>query len=180
MHHGMEHFDAAVRLLEDDYHLTAWLDALAGLEADAAASSYLRGLALRRLHDAQRLDDEATATRLSLALSPSVATQAAGQWLEGFLTGAAQVLIHDPGLLAIVDQWLCSVPESAFMELLPVLRRAVGSFDAMERRRLLEQVRRGPDEPCSAPIADADETRTNAAFAAALPLLNTILGREHD
>jgi hypothetical protein len=72
---------------------------------------------------------------------------------------------------------LLSVPEDTFIELLPVMRRAVGAFDTMERRSLLEKVRSG--------IRDVDTATTAMktmemppAFEKALPLLKTILGLE--
>ncbi|MBL8895657.1 MAG: hypothetical protein JNJ53_13730 [Rhizobiales bacterium] len=177
---GMQSFDGAVQILDDPYHRESWTDALEALERDDQAAAFLRGYALRRLHDAQRLDESKTAERLARALSPAVPTQEAGQWLEGFLAGAAQILLHDTRLFSIIDQWLCEVPEEAFVELLPVFRRAVGTFDAMERRRLLEIAKRGAREVVQASSALQEDQRADAAFAKALPLLKTILGLTDD
>jgi Family of unknown function (DUF5682) len=174
---AIQRFDAVVPLLDEPYHLEAWHNALAGAEHDDSAAPYVRGYALRRLYDAEKRDAETTANRLARALSPAVPTLPAGQWLEGFLSRSAQVLIHDAKLFGIIDQWLASVSEDAFVELLPVLRRAVTSFDAMERRRLLEQVKRGPRESESTQTTlSSDDPIGAAAFAKALPLLKTILG----
>jgi hypothetical protein len=168
-------FDAAMPLLDDEHQRESWNAALAGLEADETAAALLRGFALRRLYDAGiRLDAE-TAVRLSRALSPAVPTLTAGQWLEGFLNQSAQLLIHDGKLFALIDDWLTAVPEDGFVELLPVMRRAVGAFDAMERRRLLEKVKSGMREEVAGPIAAAQEGFP-PAFERALPLLKTILG----
>ena len=111
---------------------------------DGLAAPFLRGFAQRRLYDSESEDLDATASALSRAMSPAVPAHEAGAWAEGFLTGAAQVLLHDPSLLGIIDEWLGALSEESLMELLPMLRRAVGSFDRMERRRLMEIVRRGP------------------------------------
>ena len=170
---AMRGFDAAVSLLDELYHAEAWLQALAGIEADDAATAFLRGYALRRLYDGQKYDVDTAATRLARALSPSEPPQKAGQWLEGFLSGAAQVLLHDAKLFSMIDVWLGSVAEHDFMELLPVVRRAVSSFDGMERRRLLEQVKRARS---SKPDIPPDDPGAAAAFEKALPLLKLILG----
>jgi hypothetical protein len=177
---GMQSFDGAVLLLEGDYYRESWIDALERLEHDDLAAPFLRGFALRRLYDAQKFDADRTAGRLARALSPAVPSQEAGQWLEGFLAGAAQLLLHDAKLFGIIDRWLAEVPEDTFVELLPVFRRAVGTFDAMERRRLLEIVKRGASDATAAPREPHEDPRADAAFAKALPLLRTILGLADD
>ena len=173
-------YDAAIPLFEDTYHRQAWLAALAALEQNDSAAAFLRGQALRRLYDAQILTPQQVATRLSRALSPSVAVPEAGRWLEGFLAGAAQVMLHDRDLFGLVDRWLQSLTEDSFVELLPMLRRAASGFDAMERRRILEQVKESavPSAVSAGPVAD--DPRAAEAFMMALPLLKTILGLRDD
>jgi hypothetical protein len=168
-------FDGAIPLLDDEHQLASWHSALASLEADNTAAPLLCGFALRRLYDAGKRNETETATRLSRALSPAVPALAAGQWLEGFLNQSAQLLIHDGKLFALIDDWLMSVTEESFVELLPVMRRAVGSFDKMERRNLLEKVKNGSrgEAPSSFPTV---EVGLSPAFQKALPLLKTILG----
>jgi hypothetical protein len=86
------------------------------------------------------------------------------------------MLLHDAPLLAAMDGWLLPLGEEDFMNLLPMLRRAFSNCDAGERRRLLDMVR----QPASAAPAQAGVSRAADAeapgFAAALPLLLTILG----
>ena len=173
---AMQDFDVAVGLLETAHHRAAWLAALEGLAGDRQAAAFLRGFAQRRLHDAQIADAEVTARGLALAMSPAVAPLEAGAWLEGFLSGAAQLLLHDQRLLGLIDAWLGGLTEAALMELLPMLRRAVGSFDAMERRRLLDIVKRGVPGAAGETAATAGDPRMLARFAQALPLYRIILG----
>lgn len=173
---AMQGFDGAVQLLADDHQRDSWLEALEQLEQDDQASAFLRGYALRRLYDRQRIDAESAAARLARALSPAVPVAEAGQWLEGFLAGAAQLLLHDQRLFAIIDGFLAGLAESAFIELLPMLRRALGAFDQMERRHLLAAVKRGKTVGTSVSGPPEEDPRAAAAFARALPLLKTILG----
>jgi hypothetical protein len=174
---AMRAFDAAVPLLEDEHRMSGWRAALEGLEADDGASALLRGFSLRRLYDAGARSEADAAIRLSRGLSPAVPVQAGGQWLEGFLNRSAQLLIHDAKLFGLIDDWIMGVPEDAFVELLPVLRRAVSSFDSMERRRLLEKVKSGArEETASASIAVDGELPPG--FLKALPLVQIILGIE--
>ncbi len=176
MFSAMQSFDVAVTLLEEAHHREAWLAALAQVSGDQLASPYLRGYASRRLYDSQIIDSEETGRKLSLATSAAVAAAESGAWMEGFLSGAAQVLLHDVRLFGLVDEWLSGLGEDMLTELLPLLRRAVGSFDQMERRRLIEIVRKGPVTIGPSGHAQSGDPEVAARFAAAEPLLRTILG----
>jgi Family of unknown function (DUF5682) len=185
---AMGQFDQALPLLEDSVHLQDWYKALQRLELDDSAASFLRGFALRRLYDAQIYDAEITVNRLSRALSPAVPALEAGNWLEGFFRNAAQVLINDLRLLGIVDTWLLGLDETVFVEMLPFFRRAVGSFDAMERRRLLEQVKsqgtssfgsKNQEQVSSVGQLEVTYQKSEKLFEKMLPLLNIMLGVEH-
>ncbi len=181
MYMAMQQYDTAIPLFEDQYGREAWLEALGALEQSDASAAFLRGFALRHLYDSQQRGAGETATRLSRALSNAVPTQEAGQWLEGFLGHSAQLLLNDAQLFQLIDDWLAGLTENSFMELLPVLRRAVTSFDPMERRHILEQVKRGPaaDTKSRAALAP-DDPRAAEAFVKALPLIKTILGLSDD
>ena len=58
---------------------------------------------------------------------------------EGFLSGSALLLVHDRQVLATVHQWVCELGPHDFIEVLPVLRRAFGSYNQPERRAIAEQ-----------------------------------------
>ena len=179
MFQGMRAFDGAVAILQEPGHLSAWQDALARLAGDAQAAPFLRGYAVRRLHDRNIMAADEAARRLSLALSPAVPPAESGAWIEGFLSEAAQLLLHDAALFDLIDSWLADLDETAFVNLLPALRRAVGGLDVMERRRLLEQIGQARGGGAGE-LRRAGDERAEKAFAAALPLLNLILGREQD
>ena len=170
-------FDRAIQLLEDDRLQNDWQRALLRLAEDDAAAPLLKGFATRRLYDQGSLDSEATSGQLSRALSPALGPQDAGAWLEGFLADAGQLLLHDPALFAVIDDWLLALPDENFTNLLPMLRRTFGGFDAMERRHLLTLVREGPrPERRLDPAAGPAAPQVDEAFERALPLLQTILG----
>lgn len=170
--------DAAMILIDDAALTDAWCRALTRVADDPQAHALLRGHATRLLYDRGSLKAEATALRLSRALSPSVPVADAGAWLDGFLGDAGHVLLHDVALRDIIDGWLTDVGDDDFTGLLPVLRRAFANFDRNERRRLLDDIARAgtrkgrtaADTAAAAAAADAP------GFAAALPLLLTILG----
>ena len=174
-------FDQALPLLEQPGLAADWRRALSGLVEDGAVAARLRGFAARKLYDAGHAPEgqgalEVTAARLSRALSPSVAPAEAAGWLEGFLDDAGRLLLHDRPLLSLLDEWVRRLEPGDLEALLPQLRRAFSGLDGMERRRLLAAAVEGERAGPISPAADALPARDDGAFAAALPLLKTILG----
>lgn len=167
----MSGFDRALSLFEDEDITADWTAALHRLQDDGQANARLKGLATKLLFDRGRLDAAEAGAAMTRALSAAVPAKEAGAWLEGFFTEAGTLLLLDAGLRSTVDEWLMRLPSDQFEELLPLLRRVTGSFDASERRRLLAVVRDGKDA-----AAGAAPSATSPVFAEALPLLRTILG----
>lgn len=177
--------DAAMTLIDDAGLTDGWRRALGQVAGDARAHPLLAGLAVRALYDQSIMDADTAALHLSRALSPSTPPLAAGDWLDGFVGNSGQILLYDQALRAIIDRWLVALGEEAFTNLLPMLRRAFSSFDRSERRRLLDEIAKlrsvtpsspGTPEPADAEVVGCDREGAAPGFAAALPLLLTILG----
>lgn len=135
----------AVVLLADEGLRRRWAGVLRTLAVrDRGMPGLLRGSAARLLLDDGRLEAEEVARLMGLALSTGTPPQEAAAWTEGFLAGGGMLLVHDARLLALVDDWLSAVPAAAFDDVLPLLRRTFGEFDAGVRRTVGELVRRGP------------------------------------
>ena len=79
----------------------------------------------------------------------------AAAWLDGFLEGESVLLLHDPTLLAMVDEWVGRVDESVFEDLLPLLRRTFARFPPAERRQVASRVRNLDDDHADA-VPDLD------------------------
>ncbi|MFG2618364.1 DUF5682 family protein [Streptomyces sp. NPDC048507] len=147
-----DHVDAvhgAVALLADaDAGLRErWTGVLRTLAGREAVPGLIRGRAVRLLLDGGRLAPGEPARLMGLALSPAVAPARAAGWIEGFAgagAGGGTLLVHDERLLGLIDAWLVSVPERAFVDVLPLLRRTFGAYEPGVRRALGELVRRGP------------------------------------
>ncbi len=165
--------DRAVGLLQDEAMDDQWPVTLCGLVEDGQAAPILRGFATRLLYDRSDFDAEETGLVLSRALSAAVPTAEAGNWFEGFINEAGEILLVDDNLFVIVDEWLVRQEEETFIEMLPLLRRAFGRFDPAASKRILDRVRRGAASGASVLV---DDPRAAAAFARAVPLLKTILG----
>ena len=175
MRKAMVEFDDALNLLDDSHLSHEWLQRLRHLSGDASVTPLIAGLGLRRLYDRSALGEGEAAVAFSWALSPGNAPKAAGQWLEGFLGNSAEVILQDPALFALVDGWLNEQEPTDFTEVLPMLRRAFSGFGISERRRLMAEVAKATSGRQALPKHSGDDLAA-PGFAAALPLLTTILG----
>jgi hypothetical protein len=166
---------AAVGLLADDELRDRWLSTLASLTGRSDLHGLLAGRLTRLLLDAGRLDAAEVRRRLRLPLTVGTPPAHGAAWVEGFLAGGGLLLVHDEALLALLDDWLADIPEDAFGNVLPLLRRTFGSFDAGERRQIGERVagpRAGSPDATGGLGFDADRADL------VLPTLSALLGRE--
>ncbi|MEV7183119.1 DUF5682 family protein [Kitasatospora sp. NPDC093102] len=139
------------------------------------APGLLRGRAVRLLLDDGRLDSEEAGRRLRLVLSVANAPADAAGWVEGFLTGGGALLLHDPRLLALLDEWLTGVSGEVFTDVLPLLRRTFAGLEAGVRTTIGGRVAAGPlGEPPAAQAAAGELDRTRAD--AAVPVVALLLG----
>ncbi|MFD3543251.1 DUF5682 family protein [Streptomyces sp. NPDC058662] len=190
------HVDAvhgAVVLLADtrDGLRERWAAVLRTLAGRDTVPGLIRGRAARLLLDDGRLEEGETARLMGLALSPAASPADAAGWIEGFAgggSGGGTLLVHDERLLGLIDAWLVAVPERAFTDVLPLLRRTFGAYEPGVKRTLGELVRRGPGggaarPPGSAPegfAPELDPVRADAVVALVRMLLSAPHPDEED
>lgn len=172
--------DAITRLNDED-HTANWLHALKRLAGGTTIHGLVAGRAARLLLDAHQLTVEEAATLLRLAISTAVSPPAAAAWVEGFLRNSGLILLHDDALFRVIDQWLMSLQEQAFVSLLPLLRRTYSTFAGPERRQLGERVRMTTlgtdDDPIAAPTPAGTATALDEERAdGVLPIVAQLLG----
>jgi hypothetical protein len=170
---AMRGYDEALTLFGDETLSHTWRHQLALMVEDDNVADAISGLSLRRLHDLQAWEATAVAAAFSRH-TRGQELQRAGAFLESFLSGGSEIILHDQLLLQLVDEWLCELTEVEFTESLPLLRRSFTGFDSVARRRLMETITKGPRQNSAvtaAPVAEQD-----GPFAEALPLLYRILG----
>lgn len=173
---------AAVGLLEDSALRERWRAVLRTLAARDSVAGVVRGRCARVLLDEGALGDEDAARLMGLALSPGTLPVEAAAWIEGFAGGEAGgglLLVHDERLLGLVDSWLTGVPDDAFTDVLPLLRRTFSAYESGVRRALGELVRRGPATAASAGSGGfgrfGDEVDVERAEAV-MPVVRMLLG----
>ncbi|MGP3688019.1 DUF5682 family protein [Streptomyces sp. IBSNAI002] len=167
-----------------------WSAVLRTLAGRETVPGLIRGRAARLLLDDGRLPAEETARLMGLALSPAGDPADAAGWIEGFAGGASgggTLLVHDERLLGLIDGWLTGVPERAFTDVLPLLRRTFGAYEPGVKRTLGELVRRGPGGSAGPSRAGAgaagfgaelDEVRADAVLDVVRMLLSPSGGTE--
>ncbi|WP_030806939.1 DUF5682 family protein [Streptomyces sp. NRRL S-337] len=177
---------------EDGGLRARWAGVLRAVSGREAVPGLIRGRAARLLLDDGGLGADGAERLMGLALSPGTPPTDAAGWLEGFLGSGSggdggMLLVHDERLLALVDRWLTGVPDTAFTDVLPLLRRTFAEYEAGVRRTLGELIRRGPTAPSPGPTGPATDAAAAPGFgpgldrdraAAVLPTLRLLLGIE--
>jgi len=161
----VEEVHAATALMSAERR-TEWLDTVERLTHRADLHGLLAGRFVRLLADTQVLDRDETARRLERALSVGSTPADKASWIEGFLAGGGLLLVHDPVLLGTLDAWLASLRPEEFVNVLPLVRRTFGEFEAAERRQLVHQIRRLDGTGSSATAASPEWSEIDLARAA--------------
>ncbi len=142
--------------------------------ATGAGHGLVQGRATRLLHDAGVWSVAAVQRRLSQALSPGTPPATGAAFVEGFLAGSGSVLIHDADLLAVLDGWVSSLRSEAFDDVVALLRRTFGSFEAAERRQLMLLLMGSGVERPDGFGTDVDPTRAAAALVTVRRMLGLV------
>ena len=169
----IEAVHGAIALMQREEHTAAWQDAVRRLADSEHVHGAVGGRCARLLFDGGAIDSADAARRLSRTLSIAEEPTRAAAWIEGFLAGSGQLLLHDDSLWRLIDDWLVSLREETFVALLPLLRRAFSAFSAPERRQLGARARR-PGSAGRITVhddADFDGARAEAALRTVLSLL---------
>jgi len=135
----------AIGLLQDPESLAMWHQVLTQLADQQGLHGLVAGRCCRLLFDANLFQPEDTAQRLGFALSTASEPTQAAAWIEGFLAGSGLLLLHNPALWQVLDDWLTQLPPDPFTAILPLLRRTFSTFAAPERRQMGERVRQQGD-----------------------------------
>lgn len=165
--------DRAIALLLQAEHKSAWHQALEQC-VKVQAHPLIAGRAVRILFEQDYWNVEQSAQALSLACTNPISPISTAEWLEGFLRGSGLLLVVNDALWQVLNGWFAGLPEQAFTELLPLLRRTFATFEAPERRQLGERVATGNITLAAAIPNVSNDNRA----ACMLPILQLLLGAQ--
>ena len=162
----------AIALLDDAEDRAAWREALRRLIDQDGLHGLVAGRATRLLLDEGVIDSADATRRMRLVLSPGAEPAVGAGWVEGFLRDSGTILLHDEDLFEAIDHWVTEMPQDAFDNVLPLLRRTIATFSVPERRSIGERILAGRRERGSTATAGIDEARADLV----MPILARILG----
>lgn len=139
----------AILVLNNEEFKTAWLNTIKVISTNEHTSAMIQGLSNKILYDTNFVDNETTTIAFSKALSIQQDPNFAVNWLEGFLKDAGNLLILDDVIWNIVYEWVASISNDTFQELVPLLRRTFAAFNATEKTKLAEKVKHGKAQAVS-------------------------------
>ena len=162
----------AIALLDDAEDRAAWREALRRLIDQDGMHGLVAGRATRLLLDEGVIDSSDASRRMRLVLSPGAEPAVGAGWVEGFLRDSGTILLHDQDLFDTIDRWVTDMPQDAFANVLPLLRRTIATFSVPERRSIGERILAGRRDRAASATAGIDEARADLV----MPILARILG----
>ncbi len=171
----MSALNEAINTLQHADSSYLWEQALQAIASNQQSAPILNGYAVRFLYDRRMLEGDELNRYLSFALSVTNAPATAAGWLEGFLRGSGMILLLDDVLWHTIETWMASLPEDAFIAVLPLLRRTFAHFSHAERRKMGEKAKNNTAaQPTKTQVAEAGIDHQRALQA--LPIVHRLLG----
>nr|MBS0036912.1 hypothetical protein [Saprospiraceae bacterium] len=130
----------AIYTLDSNSLDSMWQDALADIHSNSSSYPLIAGFTTRLLRDLNELSEEELLEYLIKALSGSGRVEEKSNWLEGFLTGGLISFLYDRKPLKVVHEFISTLDQSEFMDILPVLRRSFANASPSQRSRLLNTI----------------------------------------
>lgn len=161
----------AIQTRDDEQATGTWLTALRRLADRGDVHGALTGRVVRLLSDAGVIEPGDSALRLSAALSVGSSAADKAAWIDGFVGGRGLLLVHDRGLLQLIDDWLATLTDDQFVETLPLLRRTFGAFESGERHAIGRAVRAGGPTRANTAATGLDLARGEVAMRVVAEIL---------
>lgn len=121
---------------EDKLDVDWFVRTLDSISDDAFASPHVAGVASAILLERGKIADDVLDQRISRRLSPSVSPTEGAGFFEGLATRNRYALLARKSLWTAMDTFIEALDDLAFQRAVVALRRAFGSFETSEARRI--------------------------------------------
>lgn len=139
----IQNVNRVIGILNHPNYMKQWHRALRTITGTTNVDKLIIGGSTRLLFDREIIAVDQVITHMHFALSKNNEKSKTVRWLEGFLFGSGLLLIHNPTLWKIIDDWVNQLSPEDFQEILPLLRRAFANFSASERQKMLSLAKNG-------------------------------------
>ncbi|MBN2610043.1 MAG: hypothetical protein JXB00_00655, partial [Bacteroidales bacterium] len=125
----------------DQEQMMLWQESLLNIQKSSKTNPLISGYITRLLTDKKIIGYAEAEIQLSFYMSVNNSPSDAAYWFEGFLKSSGTILLLDDQLWNLMNNWIESVADDNFIELLPVLRRTFSVFTQAERRKIGEKAK---------------------------------------
>ncbi len=162
----------AINILNKATYNDLWFKTINRISVLKNVNGIIRGSCNRILFDKEIINIDESATRMHFALSKASDTLDAALWIEGFLFGSGLLLIHNPILWKVLDDWITDIHIEVFQQLLPLLRRTFSEFSHPERQKMMALVKGGRMEDGQKQIGEKEKKQLD--FKKAKEVISTV------
>jgi hypothetical protein len=134
----MNQLHQALQLLENEQYQTGWTETLNHIAQLSQANALIKGNCLRLLLIRQDITEEHLLRLTRFNLSSLHDPFYPCYFLEGLLFGGGWLLIHNPSLRLIIDQWMLGLDQDTFISYLPIMRRTFSTFSVEEKEAIYQ------------------------------------------
>lgn len=120
-----------------------WYASIEKIAAQTQTDGKLSGGTNRMLLDAQKQSLAITQNALSQALSSGNEAMFSVRWLDGFLMDNITILLYNPNIVGIINDWLSLLSEEAFREYVALMRKVFSRFSIPERQKIFALILHG-------------------------------------
>jgi hypothetical protein len=168
--------DYAISIVNDEEQLKLWQEALIKIQGSHQSNPLIAGYTTRLLTDRKVIEYADAEKQLGYYMSINNAPEEAAYWFEGFLKSSGTILLLDDSLWNLMNNWVSSITEENFTELLPILRRTFAEFSQAERRKLGEKAKGMVHGTAS--VSMDNENFDYERAAKIIPVVEMLLGKK--
>ena len=143
MFERMIRMNNALGVLQNEDYAKQWRKVLHKLTAQKHLHGLIAGRSVRILYESGEFSAFEIGRKMNLAISTALAPDKSVAWIEGFLRGSGLVLLYHENLLNVLNEWILSLEEDVFIQLLPIIRRTFSSYEPPERRKIGKKLKGG-------------------------------------